>query len=130
MVPCSRFCHTPTTQAGGYHFANVTDVSIVGAVHGGPKGAVHVTNVNSRVTRTLTSLQPQTRWAIEFGDVLLFDTQYAPIRIVDYTFTLDDGVFVRTAARRCGNGTVAVVETDLAVEGTVTITVDQSEYST
>ena len=85
-------------------------------------------STSTTATKTLASTTPLSQWTIDFGDALVFDTSQVPIQTITYSFTLAGGAFARTAARPA-NGTVVTIETDVAVAGSVVVTVDQSVRS-
>ena len=103
-------------------FATPVDVTVRDAAVQGPWVVTSTT-----ATRSISSTTPISTWTVDFTAALLFNTSSAPIVSIAYSFTLDAGQFAASAARKPPRGSGAVtVETDKAVSGTLTVTVDQS----
>lgn len=82
--------------------------------------------VGSRVSQTITTAVPTTTFVANFSQQLLFPTATAPIRSIEYSLTVAGSGFATAVARPAGSSAVVTVDTDAAVTGSVTITVDQS----
>ena len=82
------------------------------------------------VTKSL-ALKAATRWEFNFTDAFVFpDHQIQGVR---YSMQIDDGgeggtAFARHASR-APNGQIVVVETDMPVSGTVTLTATQGVFT-
>ena len=70
-------------------------------------------------TAVVTAAEPTTRFEFDFSPLLVFGNR--TLKSVAFSLTLPPGVFARAAAR-AGAGALAVVETDLPVVGSATIT--------
>lgn len=106
----------------GGTIGSVRDATIVGSMV--PQGTpIHVKSTVATQSVTLSS--PSTQWSFNFTGALAFDTSVAPIQRVSYSVMLDGDAFARHTARKPLGG-VVVVETDVPVTGTMTVTVDQS----
>jgi len=105
-------------------FTDVMDVSIEGSMV--QEGTSFQTKT-TRATKAVVVSSASKSIAVDFSDVLLFLPTEAPIRSVQYSLALDGSQFATSAARLPGTAShVLTIDTDTAITGTVTVTVDQS----
>lgn len=78
-----------------------------------------------RVTKTLM-LKNAKRWDFDFRDAFIFPS--LAIQSVEYSISIEGSAFARHTAR-AAVGQMVAVETDEAVNATVTLTASQAQYS-
>jgi hypothetical protein len=103
---------------------DVTDVTIDGNLAG-----YKATTLRSvTATKTVVATTPTSTFTVDFSDVLLFDTSKVPIQSVQFSLMTNWTPIPSAVARIPTNSTVTI-ETNVAISGTVIITVDQSQRS-